>query len=214
MRIMIAIPCMDMMHSDFVISLTGLRHEGNVRYVYSVSSLVYDSRNGLARRAIVEGFDRVLWLDSDMKFSADLLERLNADLDEDRDLVSGLYVTRKPPFKPCIFKECGYKHKDGDREVRPYADSYYDYPKDSIFEIDACGFGGVLMKTSLLKAVESKYGLPFAPMLGFGEDISFCLRAKDLGAKMYCDSRINLGHVGFYTYTEDNYLEIAKNGKL
>ena len=214
MRTLIAIPCMDMMHSDFVISLTGLRHDGNVRFVYSVSSLVYDSRNGLARRAIVEGFDRVLWLDSDMKFSADLLDRLNADLDEGCDLVSGLYMTRKPPFKPCIFKECAYKHKDGEKEVRPFADSYYDYPKDIIFEIDACGFGGVLMKTSLLKEVEAKYGLPFAPMLGFGEDICFCLRAKDMGAKMYCDSRIKMGHVGLYTYTEEDYLRITNNGKL
>lgn len=205
MRTMIAVPCMDMMHSDFVISLTGLRHDGNVRFTYSCSSLVYDSRNSLARRAIVEGFDRVLWLDSDMKFDSDLLYRLSADLDEGRDLVSGIYVTRKPPIKPVIFKECGYKHMEVG--VKPYAEHYYDYPKDSIFEVGACGFGGVLMNTSLLKEVEAAYGLPFSPILGFGEDISFCLRATELGKKLYCDSSVKLAHVGCYPFTEEDYLK-------
>ena len=206
-RTMIAVPCLDMMHTDFVISLTGLRHNGNVKFVYCASSLVYDSRNSLARRAIVEGFDRVLWLDSDMKFAPDLLQKLEADIDEGLDMVSGLYICRKPPLKPVIFDKVGYDHIEGSMEVKPYANSYYEYPKDQLFEIEACGFGGVLMNTSLLKEVEQTYGLPFAPILGFGEDISFCLRVKELGKKMYCDSRVKLGHVGNFVFTEDTYLK-------
>lgn len=95
MKTMVAIPCMDMMHTDFVISLTGIRSDGGLKMVYCASSLVYDARNSLARRAILEGYDRVLWLDSDMKFGPDLLLQLSADLDEGRDMVSGLYVSRK-----------------------------------------------------------------------------------------------------------------------
>lgn len=207
MRTLIAVPCMDMMHTDFVISLTGMRHDGNIKFVYCQSSLVYDSRNSLARRAVVEKFDRVLWLDSDMKFDPDLLTRLSADLDEGREMVSGLYVTRKPPIKPVIFNKVGYDHIEGSREVKPYAKTYYDYPTDSIFEVEACGFGAVLMNTSVIEDVEKNYGLPFAPVFGFGEDISFCLRAKELGHKMYCDSRVKLGHVGLLSYTEEMYLK-------
>ena len=205
MRTMIAIPCMDMMHSNFVMSLTGLRLEGDIKFAYSVSSLVYDSRNSLARKAIVEGFDQILWLDSDMEFQPDLYKRLKADLDEGRDMVSGLYMTRKIQIKPCIFDKCGYEHLTGN-EVKPFAHSYYDYPKDSIFEIDACGFGGVLMKVPMIKAIEEKFGLPFSPILGFGEDISFCLRAKELGYKVWCDSRIKMGHVGYHTFEEKDYV--------
>lgn len=203
MKTMIAIPCMDMMHSQFVMSLTGLRLDGDIKFAYAVSSLVYDARNSLARKAIVEGFDRVLWLDSDMEFQPDLYKRLKEDLDEGRDLVSGLYVTRKGTIKPVIFEECGYKHMGGN-EVKPLATTYYEYPKDQIFEISACGFGGVLMNVSLIKEVEAKYGLPFAPMLGFGEDISFCMRAKELGYKLWCDSRVKMGHIGLTMFTEAN----------
>lgn len=203
MKTMIAIPCMDMMHSQFVMSLTGLRLDGDIKFAYAVSSLVYDARNSLARNAIVEGFDRVLWLDSDMEFQPDLYKRLKEDLDEGRDFVSGLYVTRKGTIKPVIFEECGYKHMGGN-EVKPLATTYYEYPKDQIFEISACGFGGVLMNVSLIKEVEAKYGLPFAPMLGFGEDISFCMRAKELGYKLWCDSRVKMGHIGLTTFTEAN----------
>lgn len=203
MRTLIAIPCMDMMHTPFVISLTGLRVKGEIKFAYSASSLVYDSRNGLARKAIVEKFDRVLWLDSDMQFSPDLFQRLNEDLDEGRDFVSGLYFTRKPPHKPVIFSEAGYKHI-GEQGVKPYATTMHEYPKDSVFEIAAAGFGGLMMNVSLLKDVEERYGLPFAPIMGFGEDLSFCLRVADMGKKMYCDSRVKMGHVGQFVFDEDS----------
>lgn len=205
MRTMIAIPCMDMMHSQFVMSLTGLRLDGEVKFAYSVSSLVYDSRNGLARKAIVEKYDQILWLDSDMEFDPDLYKRLKADLDEGRDMVCGIYVTRKPPIKPVIFDKCGYEHLQGN-EVKPIAKTMYDYPKDDIFEVEACGFGGVLMKVDLLREIEAKYGLPFSPILGFGEDISFCLRVRESGHKIFCDSRVKMGHVGNYTYKENDYV--------
>lgn len=200
MNIMIAVPCMDMMHTDFVISLTGLAHDGNASFIYSRSSLVYDSRNRLANMAIDGGFDRVLWLDSDMRFDRDILQRLSADLDRGLDMVCGLYVTRRLPVQTAIFSEIGYQ-TEGDK-ARPVAKNYVGYPKDQLFEIAACGFGGVLMNTSLLKDVRDRYGLPFSPVLGFGEDISFCLRVKELGKKMFCDSSVKLGHIGTHEYTE------------
>ena len=206
MKTLVAIPCMDMVNTLFMRSLLGMRRTGKTEFGIACSSLVYDARNTLARKAIVEKFDRVLWLDSDMVFDPDFMERLNADLDEGRDVISGLYFTRKLPLKPVIFNECGYYRRNEEtREVIPTAKTYYDYPKDSIFEVAACGFGGVLMNTSLLAEVEAKYGLPFAPIVGFGEDISFCLRVTELGKKIYCDSRAKMGHVGYSTITEETY---------
>lgn len=207
MRTMIAIPCMDMIHTGTVISLTGLKVSGEVKYAYAVSSLVYDARNSLARKAVVEKYDRVLWLDSDMRFEPDLLEKLSADLEETgADMVSAFYTTRKDRIKPVIYSKCGYVTVKGN-EVRPIAQTYYDYPKDSLFEVEAVGFGGVLMKAPLLEEVGKKYGLPFAPILGFGEDLSFCLRVRELGKKIYCDSRIKMGHIGGHIYTEDDLEE-------
>ena len=208
MKTRIAIPCMDMVNTLFMQSLLGMRRTGRAEFGIACSSLVYDARNALARKAIVEKFDRVLWLDSDMVFDPDFMERLNADLDAGRDMVSGLYFTRKLPLKPVIFNECGYfRRNEETMEVVPTAKTYYDYPKDSIFEVAACGFGGVLMNVSLLEEVEAKFGLPFAPIVGFGEDISFCLRVSELGKKMYCDSTARMGHVGYSTINEETYVK-------
>ena len=205
MKIMIAIPCMDFMHTDFVISLTGLQHDGNVGFVYSSSSLIYDSRNSLANIAIREGYDRVLWLDSDMRFSPDLLKRLSEDIDSGKDAVCGLYVTRKKPIRPAVFDDIGYvTHENG--KATPKSHPYMDYPKDSVFEVAACGFAGIMTTTELLAAVKEVYGLPFSPILGFGEDISFCIRAKELGRKIYCDSRVKMGHVGLRVFEESDLL--------
>ena len=211
MKTLIAIPCMDMVHTVFMKSLLGMKRVGASAYSLSASSLVYDARNGLAKQAVTEGYDRILWLDSDMDFDPDLMERLSADLDDGKEFVSGLYFTRKAPLKPNIFESCGYYHSEETDEVTPVAVNYWDHPKDQIFPIAACGFGGCMMTTDLIKKVADKFGLPFSPILGFGEDLSFCSRARQIGVEIFCDSRIKMGHVGLGTITEQAYLE-GRNG--
>lgn len=207
MKTLIALPCMDMVHTVFMKSLMGMNRVGQTGFAFSCSSLIYDARNNLAKQAVTEGYDRVLWLDSDMDFEPDLLQRLSEDMDEGRELVSGIYFKRKAPIKPVIYKSLGYyKNEDGDG-VTPVAVSYEDYPQDSIFPIAACGFGGCLVSTDLIKRVGEKFGLPFSPIMGFGEDLSFCSRVSDLGVEMYCDSRVKMGHVGLGTVTEEVYLQ-------
>ena len=44
-------------------------------------------------------------------------------------------------------------------------------------------------------------------MPGLGEDYSFCWRVAQIGKKMWCDSRVKLGHVGQHIYTEEDYLK-------
>lgn len=207
MKTLIAIPCMDMVHTVFMKSVLGLERPGYTQFGLSCSSLVYDARNTLAKQAVIENYDRVLWLDSDMDFSPDLLKRLSADMDEGRELVSGLYFKRKTPIKPVIYKEMGYYHSDIDDSVTPTAICYEDYPRDSIFQIAGAGFGGALVSVDLIRRVAEKFGQPFSPLMGFGEDLSFCARVTQLGVPMYCDSRVKMGHIGLGTITEDVYLK-------
>lgn len=204
MKTLVAIPCMDMVPTRFLFSCLNLRTDENVEFSLTESSLVYDSRNQLSKKAIEEGFERILWLDSDMVFKPDLFERLSERLDAGYQMVSGLYFKRKQPICPVLYKECGAYEKDGKHTV--YATTYDDYPKDSLFEIAACGFGGVMMTTDIVKQVAEKFGLPFSPILGFGEDLSFCCKVARLGIKMYCDSAVKLGHVGYKTFDESDYL--------
>ena len=205
MKYLIAIPCMDMMHTQFVRSLLTMRVCGQCEISLAVGSLVYDARNQLCGKAMNEGFDRVLWLDSDMTFGSDLMERLAARLDEGRDMVTGLYVKRKAPIEPVIYERGSM--------TQMVPDSYLDYPRNDVFEVAACGFGAVMMTVELIKAICDRYGFPFSPIIGAGEDLSFCYRATDLGRKIWCDSSIKLGHVGYCEYNEGTFLRELENRK-
>ena len=76
MRTLVAIPCMDMVQTSFMKSLLRLMSVDETQISFRVSSLVYNSRNQLAAEAISQGYDRILFLDSDMVFQPDLLIRL------------------------------------------------------------------------------------------------------------------------------------------
>lgn len=168
---------------------------------------MYDARNTLSGIATRGDFDRVLWLDSDMGFGPDLMERLFADLDEGREMVTGLYFTRKAPIKPVVYKAL-YLTQEG-AHAMPHADEITEWT-DDIFEVAGCGFGAVAMTVDLLKRIEDRFVLPFSPASGFGEDLSFCLRAADVGAKIYCDARVKLSHVGLGYFTEETYRSMNK----
>ena len=204
-KYMIAIPCFDMFHTDFMLSLLNMVRIGKVYCQVVKSSLIYDARNTLAKEAIDKGFDRMLWLDSDIVFEPDLMLRLANILDTGVEYASGLYFKRQYPTEPVCFKTIT-QVQDG-KELVTQALVYNDYPKDQLFEVDATGFGAVMLEVDLLRRVRDKYGLPFSPQLGLGEDMSFCWRAKQVGAKLYCDSRIKLKHIGSIAYSEVTYQE-------
>ena len=214
MKTLIAIPCMDTVPVAFVASLDALIPSGQCQKYYESGSLVYDSRNRLAQKAVAEGYDRVLWLDSDMVFEPDLLLALERTMkEENADLVTGLYFTRKyPNYRPVIYSHVHYKLNPQEGRVTPEAVTYFDYPKDKPFKVSGCGMGVCLTKTAMLEDILKKKGLPFTPMPGFGEDLSFCRRAEDLGYTMVCDPRIKAGHVGQLVVTEEIYEGVRKNG--
>lgn len=203
MKTLVAVPCMDMVHADFLQSCVGLEKTGEVQFTMARSSLVYDARNALANVAIEEGWERVLWVDSDMVFDPYLFLRLSEHLDLGREFISGLYFSRKLPLTPVIYDSLTIE--PGERFPTPKAHSFIDYPKDDVFRIAGCGFGAVMMTTDLLRRTRDAYGLPFAPASGFGEDLSFCLRATELGATLWCDSSIKLGHAGLAIYNEESF---------
>lgn len=206
MKTLIAIPCLDMIHTTFFKAIMSLQRVGDVQFGMTCSSLVYDARNILAKRAVREGFDRILWFDSDMDFASDVMKKLSARLDEGLDFCAGIYFSRKAPVKPIVYERVGYYHSEELQEVTPKAVNFIDYPKNALFECEGVGFGIVMHTTEMVKKVIDKFGLPFSPILGFGEDLSFCMRARELGYKLYCDSAIKAGHIGSGVITEELYL--------
>lgn len=205
MKTLIAIPCMDTVPIPFFTSFVALRKPEGTNWAPLSNALLYDSRNIFSENAIKAGYDRVLWLDSDMRFDPDLLERLSADMDENpgMKIVSALYFKRRLPTTPVIYKTLDYGIENG--IAKPTVETYLDYTKDALFEVQGCGFGAVLTDVSVLREIWDNYGPPFQPMEHMGEDLTFCYLARELGHSIYCDSRVKCGHVGLYEYGEKDY---------
>ena len=205
MKTLIAIPCMDTVPVGFAESILNLQKPAQTAVCFHNGSLVYDSRNLLALTAIENNFDRVLWLDSDMVIPMNALVKLSDDMDKlGCDMVSGIYFKRKPDTEPVFFRRID-EPAVVNGKVQRRIDPYLDYPQDNLFKIDGCGFGCVMMNTSLLKEVWDKFQNAFLPFPWAGEDISFCYRVKLLGHNIWCDPSISCGHIGQYTYNEQTF---------
>lgn len=192
MKTLIAVPCTETLEVAFASCLLRLQRVGDMEVMLLPNSLVYDARNNLARYAIANKFDYVLWIDSDMTFDADLAVRMFESLG-DKHYLSALCFGRRPPFRPCIYKKLEMTEEE--LGPHPHAEVYEDYPRDSLFEIAGSGYGCVLQSVEMLDVMQGVYGHAFFPYQGFGEDLTFCYRAQAIDYKMYCDSSIKVGHI-------------------
>ena len=208
-KTLIVIPCFDMIHTDFFDSFTKLIKPPDTSYTIIKNTMIYDARNVAAANAIEAGFDRVMWFDSDMRFEPDTLQRLSEDMDKyNLDCVSGLYFTRRMPnIKPVMYKKMWYE-QDGDK-IDTGAENWYDYP-EGLVECEAVGFGCMLTTVDIIKRV-SEFGSPFTPFSCMGEDMAFCLRVRQIGGKIHCDTRIKCGHLGTVEITENTYKSLHPN---
>ena len=196
-RTLIAVPCFDMVNTDFMKCMLDMEKDDNTSYTVIKNSLIYNARNTIAQNAIRFGFDRVLWLDSDMMFPADILPKLAAHMDKGLDFVSGLYYMRSEQKRPVVYSDVWYTVTNNTAESGATPVDAMPY---GLFEIGGAGFGCVMTSVTMLKKLVERYGAPFTPMMGLGEDLAFCWRAKQNGFKMYCDSRIKCGHIGQAVY--------------
>lgn len=200
MNILIAVPCMDSVPAQFAQSLAMLKKVGNSAVAFQVGSLIYSARNDLAKKAIEMGSDYMLWLDSDMVFNPDSLEKAMDLMNKHKlDILSGVYYRRAHPYSPVLLEKL---------EMEPDKCDFLnlmEVPEEEVFEVAGCGFGFVLLKTEVLIDVFSTYSNMFAPISGVGEDLSFCWRARQCGYKIYATPEIPLGHVGHITVTKSFY---------
>lgn len=201
-KILIAVPCMDMLPAQFAHSLATLTSYGvedtQISVWFNLGSLIYTSRNEIAKRAIDTEADLVMWFDSDMVFNPDTLTRMLKYIDAGHDMVTGVYYRRTVPFTPVLFESMDI---DNEKQEATY-NEFTEIP-DEPFEVAACGFGCVLMRTEVFVSVFAKFGNMFSPIGNIGEDIAFCWRARQCGYKILADPTIKLGHVGFNIVTEN-----------
>ncbi len=143
-------------------------------------------RNMIIEAAIQHDCTHILFLDDDMAYPADTLNKLLA---HNKDAVTGLYLSRAYPHQPLIFD-------DFDDEGKALF-SYLTETTPPLKKVVAAGFGCVLIKVEALKQMEK-------PWVRLGEldaqewcdDIGFWWRYYKAGLKLYCDTTVRVGHIG------------------
>lgn len=158
------------------------------------------AREMLATVAVDNEFDYLFMVDTDMLTPINLFERLYK---HNVDIVAPLAFTRNVPHKPVI-----YNLNEGYEQVTKqyyYTNFVVDrYPKDQLVRCDAVGFGAVLIKVDVLRALKTPR---FMVTSGAGEDIHFCHVAGKAGFKVFVDTATKLTHLGFPKHIDENVYE-------
>ena len=192
-KVLIGIPCMSTIHTKTAFSLFNLkRPEGvEIELVMEINGEVARCRNLLAERAIKGGFTHLFFIDSDMKFNPDILEKMLA---HDTDIVGVMYHQRRLPLcnnlMPLDVKEVKGQNKTVDFQVT-----------DDVFEVNWVGTGIMLVKTDVFKKLEAPlFTFKHDPAEYMGEDVYFCRKAREAGYKIYVDADVAVRHVGEFEY--------------
>jgi hypothetical protein len=183
------------------------KHDGSeIRYEHYLGTvgrlLTPYAREVLAEKAVQSGMDLLFWIDDDMLGDPDVFGQLAASVvGGPADICGALAFTRNPPHEPVLYT-CidGFDRVDGAYFVNTPVKRY---PKDALVEVDAVGYGAVVERVSLLTRMKRPW---FMSTCGSGEDVYHCYQAKKVGARIFSDTRVKLGHVGNEVIvTEETY---------
>lgn len=192
--ILIGIPCLEHIKNQTVRALFASETHIQVPatlHIYN-SSLIHDARNNIVKRAIEDGYSHVMFIDSDIVFPEDGIQKL---LDQDKDVIGGLYFRKMPPHRPNI------SEIRGKELIFPSV-----WPKNRPFKVAGIGAGFLLVKTSVFKEIGEPwfyYGKFHDSYMG--EDIYFGIKCKKRGIEVWCDPTIELQHIGEYAYDTKDY---------
>ena len=161
----------------------------------SSGTLIFDQRNSLVKTALDIKADYLLFVDADMRFPKDTLTILMA---HDKDIIGVNATTRSEPVKPTAKNI--HINEDGSIDWMPV----YSNAKTGLDKVDGMGCGVMLIKRQVIEGLEVPYfyfeQLPNNKILG--EDIYFCVKAKDAGFDTWVDHDLSkhIKHIGQYVY--------------
>jgi len=190
-------------HCEF--SLRQLEAQGHaVRRLYGFAQIDV-ARNRLASEAIADGFEELMWIDSDIAFEPQSVQRLRS---HGLPIVCGLYPKKA--------------EKEWSPQLLPGQKSITLGEGGGLIEILYAATGFLLVRRQVFLEVQRQQQLPtcfwkgalsttpfFLPMvipsgdghLYLGEDFAFCERARRCGFQIFADTSIRLQHIGIYGYS-------------
>ena len=175
-------------------------------------------RSQAATDALSKGFDELMWIDGDVVFNPDDIERLR---EHDLPMVGGLVAKTK-----------GRRFAG---EFLSGTEAVHFGEKGGLLELLYAGLGFLHTRRAVYEAISQQGKLPlchlgngaklvpyFSPMIVAGAsgnsvylegDFAFGERARQAGFKIVADTRLRLGHIGRYEYSwEDVGGELKRFG--
>lgn len=193
-KILIAIPTARNIEAETFKSIYDLiipeGYEVTFQYFYGYN---VDQVRNLIADWTIKGFDYLFAVDSDMSFPASTLMKL---LSHDVDVVSGMYIQRKPGQH--ILEVYEMNDVGGVKNI--------DYDKlqgRGLVEIAGCGFGCVLIKAEVMRGIgypQFQYHSAIDHANTISEDVDFCRKAQGKGFKIWVDVSVVCNHIGSWTF--------------
>lgn len=154
---------------------------------------VAQARNRLVQYSIDNNFDYTFFVDSDIILPKDTLNKL---FELNVPIATAWYIKKM--------------EGDGITELyNPIKDSSQlgnimenDLPKDSLIQIEACGFGCTLVDNKVFNSMSKSHWFEYMDKPEFicSEDINFCIKVNNLKYNIICDTSLRCNHIGQKIY--------------
>lgn len=163
------------------------------------------ARNFMATNALADGFEETLWIDSDISFDPDDVERLRS---HQLPIACAIYCKKGQHLLAC--------------HAMPGTAAFVFGAGGGLTELYYAATGFLHVRRQVYLDIQERLALPvcnerfgrpiipyFQPMIladeqghwYLSEDFAFCERARQCGYQIWADTRIRLWHIGRYGYT-------------
>jgi hypothetical protein len=203
-RCVVLVPFNGFIHPECEDALKELERRGYAVRRVGGYAAIDQGRNQMVTDALMAGFEETLWIDSDVGFHPDEVERLRSHPEA---IVTGIY--------PQKGKRALASH------IVPGTPNLTFGEGGGLIELLYAATGFMLIRREAYLGIQRHLQLPtcnerfghamipfFLPLIRkiddghwyLAEDYSFCERARQSGFKIWADTRIRLWHVGWYRY--------------
>lgn len=179
---------------------------------------IVEARNKVAAQFLDTDTEWLWWVDTDMGFAPDTVDRLLDAADPaERPVVGALCFAQaergvdgmggfRCTPKPTLF---GWGERDnGEQGFAPI----WDYPRDQLVEVAGTGSACILIHRTALEKVAADHGTWYSQMVNpstgqlIAEDLSFCARLLQVGIHIYVDTRVKTSHLKQLWLSESDYI--------
>lgn len=164
-----------------------------------------EGRNYCVIQAQKNNCSHILFIDDDMTFPEDTIERLLA---HKKELVGVYSYSRTLPLSPTV------AFLDENGEYLPQDHIGFIKKPANLFKCYSVGMGVALIDLALFQTIDKPwfyFDVHESGKIITGEDAWLCQQARKKGIDVWCDPNIPIGHIGDYIYQhkEDNKIIYA-----